>query len=66
MTMSCHSLFSKDMIAGLNRWRSSLTVAAGLQAPGNAGDDEAIDEATLAANRRSAIEAARNLGAAVA
>lgn len=63
--MSCHSLFSKDMIDGLNRWRSGLSIAAGLQPAGNAGDD-AIDEATLAANRRSAIEAARNMGAAVA
>ncbi len=57
MTLSCHSLFSKDVGSAMSDWRGALVDRTGVKA-------DTPEEEDLAANRASAFDAAMGAGAA--
>lgn len=63
VTLACHSLFAKPAVDGVTNWRTALAKRAGYRPADCTSDDDEVDDATLAANRRAAIEAAQNIGA---
>ena len=57
VTLSCHSLFSKEVGTALRDWRGALSKRAGICTA-------SPEEEDLVANRASAFDAAVNTGAA--